>query len=286
MGLKKNLFVWIGLFFVLLLASCSQAAEPVNQDVKKTGSNEKQTDLTLEQVIHKSKEASDKVKSFAMKTEIQQDIKSTQEEPVKLHSAIDMSVVNEPFVFYQKLTTEMEPENEPYETEAYFTVDGMYFFEKESETWMKFPAEMSDQLLRMSGEKTNPAEELNRVQEYVDDFSFTQNNSSYLIHFTSSKERFNDFFKEIINETIPNQLAGDNNVLNTLKFSEVTYELDIDKKTYLPSKLRVSMNIELETEGQSIKLRQEMKSHYSNYNKIGEIKIPQEAIDTAVEMEM
>ncbi len=46
------------------------------------------------------------------------------------------------------------------------------------------------------------------------------------------------------------------------------------------------MDMEITAEGQKISMKQNMNGQYSNYNKVEAITVPQEVLDTAVEMEM
>lgn len=293
--MKKTLAIITSLLMILMLAACSDTAKPVNETAsgndngtnKDETNTEEKSELTLEEVLSKSTEASEELKSFSVKMDISQQMSSDSEaESMNFDSVINMDVTTEPTAFYQKMTMSMEGGEDSYDIESYFTEEGMFLYDGAGDHWMKFPKEMSDDLLQMSSQQTNPGEELKKLQQFVDDFTFEQDAKSYILRLKANGEKFNDFVKETAAETLPPELAANGEMLENMKINGVEYEIVIDKETFYPSVLNMIMEMEMAAEGQTIAMKQNMNGQYSNYNKVETITVPQEVIDTAVEMEM
>ncbi|URM33739.1 hypothetical protein LLY41_04700 [Cytobacillus firmus] len=287
--LKKSLAILTGFLMVLMLTACNETAKPVNESAAGTeneeAKKEEASEMTLEEVLKKSTEASEELKSFSVKMDMSQEMSSGAEgENMNIDSVIDMNVTTEPMAFYQKMTMSMAEES--YDIESYFTEEGMFLYEAAKQQWMKFPKEMSDDLLQMSSQQTNPGEELKKLQEFVDDFTFEQDAKSYILKLKADGEKFNDFVKETAAETLPPELAANGEMLDNMNIKGVEYEIVIDKETFYPSVLNMIMDMEITAEGQTISMKQNMNGQYSNYNKVEAIAVPQEVLDTAVEMEM
>ncbi|WP_370460220.1 DUF6612 family protein [Cytobacillus firmus] len=287
--MKKSLAILTGFLMVLMLTACNETAKPVNESAAGTeneeAKKEEASEMTLEEVLKKSTEASEELKSFSVKMDMSQEMSSGAEgENMNIDSVIDMNVTTEPMAFYQKMTMSMAEES--YDIESYFTEEGMFLYEAAKQQWMKFPKEMSDDLLQMSSQQTNPGEELKKLQEFVDDFTFEQDAKSYILKLKADGEKFNDFVKETAAETLPPELAANGEMLDNMNIKGVEYEIVIDKETFYPSVLNMIMDMEITAEGQTISMKQNMNGQYSNYNKVEAIAVPQEVLDTAVEMEM
>lgn len=290
--LKKSLSILAGFLLVFMLAACNQTAKPVNEPVKDNEKasetekvEEKASELTLEEVMNKSTEASEGLKSFSVKMDLTQDMTDQAELNVQTNSVIDMNIVTEPMAFYQKMTMSMGEESESFETESYFSDAGMFFYEPSNSQWMKFPQEMTDTFLQMSGKQSNPGEELKKLQPFMEDFTFEQDTNNYILKLKASGDKFNDFIKETAVQQLPPEMAAED-VLSNMKINAVAYEILIDKKTFYPVALNMDMDFEMTIEGQTIGMKQKMNGQYSNYNNIEAITVPQEVIDSAVEMGM
>lgn len=273
-----------------MLAACNQTAEPVSEPAKNNetpaAATEKPSELTLEEVLEKSTEASNNLKSFTVQMSLEQDITSDQDEMnMQTQSEIEMNVVQEPMAFYQKMKMSLGETEESFETESYFTEQGMYFFEPSGQQWMKFPQEMTDMFLQMSGKQTNPGDELKKLQKFVDDFTFEQDSQNYILNLKASGDKFNEFIKETAAEALPPEMAQEN-FMDSMKINAVEYKFIIDKESFNPVALDMNMDMEITAEDQTISMKQKMHGQYSNHNNVEAITVPQEVIDSAVEMAM
>ncbi|MFE8703319.1 DUF6612 family protein [Cytobacillus sp. FJAT-54145] len=290
--MKKTLTILAGFFLVFMLAACTQTAEPVAEKDSTKGTNEEpsateNSELTLEEVLNKSVEASESLKSFSMSMEMGQEMASDQEEaPIKIESSVNMDIVTEPMAYYQTMSMKMEGSEEAIEMESYFSKDGLFLYDAAGQTWMKFPSEMSDQLIQLSDQQTNPAEELKKLQEFVDDFKFEQDDANFILSLNASGEKFNSFIKEIALQGLPPELAANTELMENMVINELQYTFVLDKTTFYPTKLDIKMNMDMTTDGQTINIIQNMNGEYTKYNELTEITIPEDVLKTAVEMEM
>ncbi|KOP83846.1 DUF6612 family protein [Cytobacillus solani] len=290
--MKKSLSILAGFLLVFMLAACNQTAKPVDEPAKENEkasstekTEEKASELTLEEVLNKSTEASEGLKSFSVKMDLTQDMTDQGELNVQTNSVIDMNIVTEPMAYYQKMKMSMGEEAESFETESYFSEAGMFFYEPSTSQWMKFPQEMTDTFLQMSGQQSNPGEELKKLQQFMEDFTFEQDSNNYILKLKASGEKFNDFIKETAVQQLPPEMSAED-ALSGMKINAVEYEILVDKKTFYPVELNMDMDLEMTIEGQTIAMKQKMNGQYSNYNSVEAITVPQEVIDSAVEMGM
>ncbi|MBP3952546.1 DUF6612 family protein [Bacillus suaedae] len=281
--MKKSLSILLGVFFVLMLAACNSSADTVNNE--DGTSSAKKSDLTLEQVFEKTTEASKELNSFKVNMDLNQVINSDQDEAanVTLESTLEMDVVQDPMAFHQKISTEIPGTEQVMEVESYFSKDGMYYYEPTSQTWMKFPSEMMEQLVQISNQQTNPAAEIENLRRFVDDFTFQQDDKSYILVLNASGEKFTDFLKETVEQTLPEGMANSAEAIESMKINHMDYEIHIDKETYYPTVLNLNMEMEMSAEGQKVTIAQDMKGQYVDHNHLEEIEIPQEVIEGAVE---
>lgn len=290
LALKKLTTIVSGFVLILLLAACNGTTETVDQNEagEETATKEESvpaSELTLEEVFEKTTQASEELNSFAMTMDLVQEIASNQEEAnMELNSAIFMEVISDPMSFYQKIQMSIPNTKETLETESYFSKDGFYMHEPMGGTWMKFPSEMTDQLLQVSNQQTNPGEEIKRLQEFSDDFTFEEKDNEYHLTLTASGEEFNEFIQETIKQTLPAEMTTDSEEMENIKINSVAYDIIIDKETFFPKAMNVNMDMEITIDDQTIQLIQRMDGQYSDHNKIEEIVIPEEVMDTAKEV--
>lgn len=269
-----------------MLAACNETAKPVNEPAanneKPAAAEEKPSELTLQEVLEKSTEASNNLKSFSVKMNLDQDITGDQEEMnMQTQSHIEMNVVTDPMAFYQKMTMSLGEES--FESESYFSEEGMFLFDPGSQQWMKFPQEMTDTFLQMAGKQTNPGDELKKLEKFVDDFTFEQDSKNYILKLKASGEKFSDFIKETAAEALPPEMAAEE-IMNNMKINAVEYKFVIDKESFYPVALDMTMDMEMTIEEQTISLNQKMNGEYSSHNNIEAITIPQDVIDSAMEV--
>lgn len=296
--LKKTFTFLVGFFLTLILVACNQTAEPVktgnteNETEPETSEveeinveeNTKDSELTLAEVLEKSMLASEELQSFAMKMDLRQEMSGA--ENMVVTSKIDMEVTSEPMALYQKMNMDVPGTSEQVQTEMYFTEEGIYMLQPMGTGWMKFPTEMSDQIMQSSPQQSNPAEELRKLQNYINDFTFEQDDKNYILSLSASGEEFTNFINETMQQSLSPDMIGEAQLSEEMTIKEIDYTVLIDKVTFYPTHINVHMVIGITADGQTVKLTQDMNGEYTQYNQIKQITIPQEALDSAEELEL
>ena len=60
--------------------------------------------------------------------------------------------------------------------------------------------------------------------------------------------------------------------------------IHIDKETFQTNKVDMVLDMDMTIDGETMNMKQDMKSDFSHFNQVEEIVIPQEVIDNAVEI--
>lgn len=288
--MKKTISIILGAMLMLMLAACSQTAEPVEKDAeskqasgeKKQASQAKESELTLEEVFKKTEEANKDLKSFESQIKMNQIVDAAGEKQ-EINSDIDMKFITEPMALHQKMTMSIAGEKQ--EIDAYLTKEGFYMYEPNEKMWIKLPEEFSGQILQMSEGQTNPSGQLDQLKEFVDEFEFKQDDKNYILTLKASGEKFDQFLKDNVKETLPPEMQAED-MMGDMKFNKVEYELLIDKETFYLNALNMVTDTDTEIEGQKMNMQIDMQSTYSNYNKVEKIEIPKEALENAQEINL
>ncbi|MFJ5625551.1 DUF6612 family protein [Peribacillus loiseleuriae] len=274
---------------VLLLSACGQKATPVSENgnseakTKTEKPMQKEESLTLEKVFEKTITASKDLKSLTLKMENDQTItSSSNSEPTAMTSTIDMDLIQDPLSLYQVMTMNI-PGEDAIKTESYFTKQGFFMYEPAQGAWMKLPDEMSTELLKATEQQGDPATELKKMQEFIEDFTFEQDSSSYILTLNASAEKFNTFMQEQLAQSFGQSAGFD---LQSVDVSELKYSYTIDKKTFYPTAMTVDMSFKTVEGSEEVTLKQKTNVTFSNYNGINEITIPEEVIKSAQEIEL
>lgn len=280
----KKLFsaILVGLL-VMALAACgasSSSDSKKDSDEKAKGSS----DVSLEELFEKTQEANEQLKSFSSEMEMAQ-VMEMDGEKIDMSTTMTMDIITDPLNMKQLLEMDMG-ELGKQEMEIYLTEEDMYFFDPSQEEWMKFPSEFSKELMQLSDAQTNPGAELEQFKAYMDDFTLEDEKDSYKLTLKAKGDKFNELFNETLKESMPESLGLDDSLLDNIQFNNVEYEILIDKETYYFTAVNVSMDYEMTMEDEKTSIKQDIKSTYSNYNGIDEIKVPKEAIENAVEIAM
>ncbi|MER2078324.1 DUF6612 family protein [Psychrobacillus psychrotolerans] len=262
------------------LAACNETATPVQEkEVTETSK------LTLQEVYDKSIKVSEELKSVKGTIDMNQTMTMPSEEmTLDIKSALDMEYILEPMQMHQKGTTTMMGmgeggESQETEVETYITEDAMYVYEGTTAQWMKFPQEMVDQIMS-SANQTDPATQLQPLQEYLEQVEFEQDDDTYILTLKGSGEEFTALVKDQVDEALQNLTAGENINLD-FTINSVDYVVHIDKESYQTTKLDTVIDMDMTMEGETMNLKMDAKTDFSKFNEIEEIVVPQEIIDSA-----
>lgn len=276
--MKKLMAIAATAIMAFGLSACNGTAAP-SEGSKAAGNSE----LTLQEVFEKSIEQSGTVESLKAHIDMTQTMEiPSQDLSMDMKSKMDMSMTVEPLAIYQKGETAMVGvENGSQQMESYMTEDGFYVYEGLSGQWTKLPQEMSEQVLSLSSQQADPSQQLKELEPFMEDFKFEHTENAYILRLSASGDEFNELIKKEMEETMPEILAGNPEMLKNMDIHKVDYEIYIDKESFNPTKLNMKLEMSMVSEGEELIIKQDFKSSFSDYNNVGEIKVPQEVIDSA-----
>ena len=262
------------------LAACNETATPVQEkEVTETSK------LTLQEVYDKSMKASEELKSVKGTMDIKQTMSIPSEDmTLDIQSEMDMEYIIEPMQMHQKGTTTMMGvgeggESQATEIETYITEDAIYVYEGTTAQWMKFPQEMVDQMMA-STNQTDPATQLQPLQEYLEQVEFEQDDENYILTLEGSGEEFTRLVKAQVDEALKS-LTAEENINLEFNINSVDYLVHIDKDSFQTNKLDVIIDMDLTMEGETVNMKMDAKTDFSKFNEINEIVVPQEVLDSA-----
>lgn len=205
--MKKTMSIIFGAMLMLMLAACSQTADPVDKKGEskqgtstEKASKDKENELTLEDVFKKSEAANKDVKSFNVKIDMKQTVEAAGQKQ-DINSDIDMSFVTEPMAMHQKMTMSLDGQKQ--EIDSYLTKDGFYMYEPTQKMWMKLPEEFSGQILQMSEGQSNPSGQLEQLKAFVNEFDFKQDDKNYILTLKADGDKFDKFLKDSVQDALP-----------------------------------------------------------------------------------
>ncbi|UQZ34959.1 hypothetical protein C2I18_16390 [Paenibacillus sp. PK3_47] len=232
--------------------------------------------ITVEELIQKSTEASDQLTSFAMDSNIVQNITIKQGEESQ-NQDVEMKMksefIKEPLQMHQTVQTNMAGQQQ--DVEQYITADGIYSYT--NGRWVKLPAEMTEQITASIQQQADPEKQLEQFNTLTEYTKVTEEGDDYLL----TAEVSGDSVKELA-QTYMNQAAGGDNQMGALmeqmNIQSMTIMSAVNKETFLPTQTKVSMAMDMTAEGQSVEMQMNMDAAISRHNEITEIKVPEEAL--------
>src|SRR5690625_2822606 len=290
--MRRLSIIIFAVVFIFILAACNQTAKPTDsndakevdgdntEEVSEENADEEEnndSDLTLQEVFEKTMETNDGLDSFSITMDLQQTMNINEEE-MDVGSVIEMDIITDPISMKQNMVMDMD-ELGKQEMEMYFAEEGFYVFDPMEDQWMKFPNEFSDELLQLSNNQADVGNQLNQFEDFLEDFTFEQDENNYILTLQADDEKFNELLTETIKNSMPQELGLDVSIFDNISFDNVNYDIVINKETFYFSELNVKMDYEMEIEGEKIKVNQDVKSKYENHNNVDAITIPKEAID-------
>lgn len=279
--MKKWITVFMASLFILILAACSDTAEP-------TPETDKVTELTLEEVYNKSIERQQELTSVSADLKVDQDMTlnvNGESIEVSAKSDMKMDMVNDPLSMYLNGTTTMQgPESANVNMEMYMTEDGLFMHESVTNQWMKMPSEQFDAIMGQSAGQADPEEQLEALKGFINDFKFEQTDKEYKLTMDAAGEQFKQYMLEQMQQNNNMALPEDQQVLENMTFDKINYVITIDKETFDILNMYMVADLNIEIDGQSMSMKMDTKIVYNNFNGVQSIEVPQEVIDQAVEV--
>lgn len=278
--MKNIMKIMMLLLLAVGLAACSDQA-----DVE-PGTKEKKSEMTLEEVFSKAAEASKEVKSISMDMDMKQKMKMESagvDMATVMKSTVEM--IHEPLAMHQVMQIEMpDAQGGTMETEMYMNDTGIYMFEPLESTWMKLPMESLEEIQSAMGVSTDVSVDYSSLQEYINDFKFTQNDNEYILELTGAGDSFKKLIENELESTgMIDGMEEAAEMVESMKIHNLEYKIHIDKKTFQTTAFTLITSLEMGVEGEVIQIEQDVNSKINSINEVKEIVIPDEVLD-AVEL--
>jgi hypothetical protein len=243
-------------------------------------------ELQGKEVFEKSLKAMKTVESFGMDMDVKVNFDENGKKGL-VNSKLQAEVIQEPFAMHQQMQMTMmgegQEQEQAFSTEMYMSEQGIYMFNPEMGQWMKLPAETLEHMKKMNSLQQNPSQQLEKLREFVDDFSFTEEGDEYVLSLSSSGEKFQKLIEDQLKVGIkdPAQLEE---MLQNLNIKKIEYTIKIDKETYYQTGIDLNMEVDFTADGKTASMNQSVTGSLNKFNEIKEIKVPEEALNSAFEV--
>lgn len=280
MKMKKWLYRASLPFAVVALAACSSTGEPTEGTVN-------ESTVTLEEVYNKALARQTELKNVTATITADQSMTlAVDGEPMEMvsKSTMKMDTHVEPLAFFVDGTVAMESNGESMDMplQMYMTAeDGLFVQDGSTNTWMKLPSDMTDEMFAQMGAQGNATQQLTQLKEYISDFTFEQSDTEYLLTLNADGDKFNKLILENAGAALEGLSMEEQEVLETMKFEDAVYKLTIDKETFDTTKVDMDFVLKMDIEGQTSTIDTTSSTTFSNFNEVEPITIPQEVIDQA-----
>lgn len=269
---------------VLFLAACGDVAEEPAETTADT-KEENKSELTLEEVFTKAQEVAENINSSHTKMDIAQEFSAPgTEDTIESTIQLEMDMIEEPLAMYQQMTMDMGDFG-TMKTEIYYTDQGFYMKNPEDDSWMKLPSDDLGDLQEMINSGAEGNIDYASLEKYIEDFKFEQDDNQYILKLKVSGDGFNDLVKEELASTGMLDELGEEAMdgLEDMKLHQLEYEIFVAKDTFETTDFNLVMDMEFSVEGETMRIKQDVKAHITEMNEIEEITIPEEVIENAVE---
>jgi len=236
--------------------------------------------LKAEDIYKKSIEAGKNLNSMHMDMQMKMALEQDGNK-MNVDSDINADVITKPETAFD-MKMKMDSLGQKADMQMVLSKDGL-FVKDPTGNWTKLPKEQMDQILTESlKESYDPAKQFEQLQQFVSDFQMTESGDAYTFKLDANGEKFKQFVMDEVKKQLESQMQGQEGVdmgavLKDMKINTVTYTLEIDKKTFNPRAFAMTMNLEIAVMGQTVKMDMDVKSSFSKFNEIKEIKTPEGA---------
>ena len=243
-SLKKILFTILTAFAVFFVVACG---------------NKEDAKINKEEVLQKNIEATNNIKSGNKLVTAKVEIEGGQ----TIEYTFDISLIKDPFA----LKTILGAKGEDAKITTFIKDGMMYVTSTEDDTWEQqaIPEETIEGYKNILNDSIEIYEVL---KDNLDKISIKEDSGNYIISAAKNSDFLNEYLKSSLSDTI-----GQN---TDLKPNNATLEYIIDKETYFTKSLVLTFDAEVQ--GQKLKAKTE--TTFSNINSVGEITVPEEALNS------
>ena len=243
-SLKKILFTILTVFAVFFVVACG---------------NKEDAKINKEEVLQKNVEATNNIKSGNKLVTAKVEIEGGQ----TIEYTFDISLIKDPFA----LKTILGAKGEDAKITTFIKDGMMYVTSTEDDTWEQ--QAIPEETIEGYKNILNDSIEIYKVlKDNLDKISIKEDGGNYIISITKNSDFINEYIKNSMSNTM-----GPN---TDLKANNATLEYIIDKETYFTKSLVLTFDAEVQ--GQKLKAKTE--TTFSNINSVGEITVPEEALNS------
>ena len=232
---------------------------------------------TVEELIEKSTVASAELQSFSMDMKMKQNIIITQGEETQ-EQKVDMTIksdfIKDPLKMVQEIVMEMQEGNQL--MTQYVTEEGI--FTQVDGTWYKQPDAALAEMIASLEDSVKPEKQLENFKTIAQDTKITEEGSDYVMTAELSGDSVKELAKSLMGQSGGNseEVAA---MIDAMNINSIKVLSAMNKETFLPTRSDVVMQAEMEQEGMKFTLDMDITSTLGKYNEVGEINVPQEALD-------
>lgn len=284
--MKKWTTMIIGALLAVSLAACGNdtdksATSPAGNETTNESNNTAGQNAavpTLDELLAKTGEATKALKSFTTEANIDQQIKldaGEQSQDQQVKTSLKMDIVKDPMMIYQEM--EMDMSGQKQNIKQYITSDKIY--SQVGDQWVSIPEEQSKALIEQMKASMNPEKELDQFKKVKEDVKITEEGDNYVLNADVSGDNVKELAKSVMEQNGSD--AQMKAMLDQMNIKSMKMKYLINKETSLLEKMDVAMVMEMEQNNQKMTMDMKMDTSFSNHDKVAEIKIPQEALDSA-----
>ncbi|WP_339836539.1 DUF6612 family protein [Paenibacillus sp. FSL R7-0272] len=284
--MKKWTTMIIGALLAVSLAACGNdtdksATPPAGNETTTESNNTAEQNAavpTLDELLAKTGEATKALKSFTTEANIDQKIKldaGEQSQDQQVKTSLKMDIIKDPMMIYQEMELDMSGQKQ--NVKQYITSDKIY--SQVGDQWVAIPEDQTKALIEQLKASMNPEKELDQFKKVKEDVKITEEGDNYVLNADVSGDNVKELAKSVMEQNGSD--AQMQAMLDQMNIKSMKMKYLINKETSLMEKIDVEMVMEMEQNNQKMTMDMKMDTSFSNHDKVAEIKIPQEALDSA-----
>ncbi|WP_339216660.1 DUF6612 family protein [Solibacillus sp. FSL W8-0372] len=278
--MKKRYYLAMSALSIAVVAGCGDTAEPVD-------GTKDEASLTLQQVFEKAMERQQNLKSVHAETNMDQVTNLMMDgETMQMTSTsnLAMDITQNPLAMYTNGNIEMDMSGEKFDMpmEMYMTEeDGFYMLNGETNEWIKLPDEQYEQIMAQAGAQANATDQLEQLQQFIDEFTFEQDDENYLLTLNIQGDEFKQFILSQMGASLGESMEMSNDILENMSFEDSQYNIVVAKDTFDTKEIDLDLKIITNIEGQETTIENDVNVVYSKFDEVDTIKIPDEVLKEA-----
>ncbi|GIP59658.1 hypothetical protein J15TS10_34720 [Paenibacillus woosongensis] len=256
-----------------------------NADVYEAGSASASAEgplPTVDELIMRSAEAAKALKSYSMQGNVNQKMtvkQGDQETSNNTKAVMMIDVQQKPFAIYQELENDAEEEGKTV-IKQYITNEGIYILTDGA--WVRIPKVVQEGLISRMQQASSLEARLENFKLMNKEVTVTEEEDEYILSADLSGDEYKKLAASLIGQVAIGKEEEMAAMLEVLTIKRIMLSNAIDKETYLPTRIDMYLELEMEIEDQFTLWVMSSNGQISNHNVLDEIKIPQDVIDSAI----